>query len=220
MKPSPRGLGGRDQAVSPFAAILMRLCDGTGAVGAALVDREGETVDYAGRVDPYEIKVAAAEWRLVLSVLAQSRIPNWNATRELVVRAGRRSFAAVLLDDGYALVAQLPVHCFSLSPRALAECERDLCREAGFAIPAAAARLGGRWTRVDVRPSAADRRRPSAVWHGGSWLQLEILGRYAKAELGRGEMGYRARMPSGAEITLVRERLGLWYAEDLPDAAT
>jgi hypothetical protein len=217
MRPRQRSAVGRDQAVSPFAAILMRLCHGTGAVGAALVDFEGETVDYAGRIDPFEIRVAAAEWRLVLRVLSQSPIASWADTHELVVRASQRSFVAILLDSGYAVVAQLPVRCFALSPRALAECVRDLCREAGFEPPQGA-RFGGRWSSVDVRTSPFDRRRPSAVWHNGSWHELEILGRYAKAELGRGEMGYRARLPNGAEITLVRERLGRWYAEDLPEA--
>jgi hypothetical protein len=215
MKQRQRSPAGRDQAVSPFAAILMRLCEGTGAVGAALVDLEGETVDYAGRVDPYGIRVAAAEWRLVLSVLSQSAVPHWADTTELLVRAARRSFATILLDSGYALVAELPVHCFSLSPRALAECARDLCHEAGFEITGD--RFGGRWTSVDVRTSGSDRRRPGAIWHAGGWCELEILGRYAAAELGRGEIGFRVRMRSGAEITLVRERLGRWYAEDLPD---
>jgi hypothetical protein len=53
----------RDQAVSEFSGTLMRLCDATAAFGAALVDAEGETVDYAGSLSPFEIRVAAAEWR-------------------------------------------------------------------------------------------------------------------------------------------------------------
>jgi hypothetical protein len=59
----------RDQSDSAFSAILGQLCDDCGALAAALVDGEGETVDYAGLLSPYEIKVAAAEWRIVLAVV-------------------------------------------------------------------------------------------------------------------------------------------------------
>lgn len=216
MRPRQRSLVGRDQAVSAFGAILLKLCDSTGAVGVALVDAEGETVDYAGTVDPYEMRVAAAEWRLVFSVLSASRVLHWGDTTELVVRAAHRSFVGVLLGEGYALVAELQLHCFSISRRALAECARDICNEAGFELPRGMG-VDAHWTRVDVRTTRAERRRPVAIWMGGSWCALEILGRYARAELGRGEIGYRARLGTGAEITLVRERLGRWYAEDLPD---
>ncbi len=58
----------RDQAVSAFSGALMRLCDAIAAHGAALVDAEGETVDYAGSLSPFEIRVAAAEWRLQRSL--------------------------------------------------------------------------------------------------------------------------------------------------------
>jgi len=215
MRPRQRSLVGRDQAVSAFSAVLLKLCDGTGVVGAALVDREGETVDYAGALDPFEIKVAAAEWRLVLRVVAESRIFDWAETTEMVVRAARTSFVAVTLDLGYALVAQLPRHSFTISQRALVECVRDIGKEAGFEMPPGL-EMEGRWSRVDVRTSASDRRRPLAVWLSGGWCAIEILGRYPRAELGRGERGYRARLANGAEVTLVRERLGRWYAEDMP----
>ena len=63
----------RDQEASPFSAILWRLCEGCSAHAAALVDKEGETVDYAGRISPYEIRVAAAELRLVLAFRVPQR---------------------------------------------------------------------------------------------------------------------------------------------------
>ncbi len=64
--------GARDQAASNFAATLGRLCDAVPAVSAALVDGEGETVDYSGSLSPYEIRVAAAEWQLVVANVAAS----------------------------------------------------------------------------------------------------------------------------------------------------
>jgi hypothetical protein len=210
MRERQKSIAGRDQGASVFASILLRLCDGTGAPGAALVDREGETVDYAGTVNPYEIRVAAAEWRLIFGVLAGSRFPFWPDTSAIFVRAGRRSFAAFAMPDGYALVVQLQRLSFAISERAVSECVREICHEAGFEVPE------GGWTRVDVKVRPGDRRGPAAIWRAGAWCALEVLGRYARAELGHGEIGYRARLATGAEITLVREPLGRWYAEDLP----
>jgi hypothetical protein len=42
---------------------------------------------------------------------------------------------------------------------------------------------------------------------------VEVLGVYG-AE--KGNLGFRARLDSGAELTLVRERLGRWYADAVP----
>ncbi|MFO0568873.1 MAG: hypothetical protein U0263_24665 [Polyangiaceae bacterium] len=210
-----RGPVARDQDTTPFGAILLRLCDGTGALGAALVDQEGETVDYAGYVDSYEIRVAAAEWRLVLRTLSFSNIRAWAATRQLFVRCHQRSFAAIALPEGYAIVLQLSARCFGLSERALAEATRELCAEAGLELPREG--RAEHWSRVEVRPLPNDPRRPAAVWVGSTWTRVEVLGRYDSKQLARGELGYRARLASGAEINLVREKLGRWYAEDLPE---
>ena len=216
MKARRRTLSGRDQAATPFGGALMRLCDNTGALGAALVDSQGETVDYAGMIEPYEIKVAAAEWRLVLMVLGQSRIPTWSDTHELMVRARRRSYAVRLLPEGYAIVLQLLSHCFSISHRALGEAVRELCAEAGLELPR---ELHDRekWTRVEVNTMPHDQRRPAAIWVGTAWARVEVLGRYDRAALEKGEVGFRARLANGAEVNLVREQLGRWYAEDLPE---
>jgi hypothetical protein len=211
-----RSLASRDQATTPFGATLLRLCESTGARGAALVDQEGETVDYAGELDPYEIRVAAAEWRLVLRVVAEARAFHWPETEELMVRARRRSFAILRLPEGYALVLQLGAHCFSLSPRAVAEAVREVCAEAGLELPRSVRPIEN-WSRVEVQHVPGDTRRPSAVWVGGAWSRVELLGRYDVGLLGRGEVGFRARLANGAEINLVRERLGRWYAEDLPE---
>jgi hypothetical protein len=205
----------RDQATTPFGGTLMRLCDGTGALGAALVDQIGETVDYAGALDPFTIRVAAAEWRLVLRVICDSQLSDWAETSELLVRARDHSFAVVSLPEGYAIVLHLSHHCFSLSKRAVSEAVRELCVEAGLDLPRWL-RPREHWSRVEVRPVEDDPRRPAAVWVGSAWCRVELLGKYQSAHLDRGEIGYRARLASGAEITLVREQFGRWYAEDLP----
>ncbi len=60
----------RDQETTSFTDILRRLLRATsGARAAALVDFEGETVDYAGVLDPFELRIAAAHWQIVLAQL-------------------------------------------------------------------------------------------------------------------------------------------------------
>jgi len=209
-----RSLVARDQEVTPFGSTLMRFCEGTAALGASLVDAEGETVDYAGSIEPFDIKVAAAEWRLVLRLLATTRSLWIDETNQLLVRAGTHSFLAVPLTEGYALVAQLERHAFEVSGRALTEAVRELCREAGLDMPQCWA--NERWIRVEVLTSRADPRRPEAIWRDGRWRIIEILGRVA-SDLDEREVGFRARLETGADITVVREPLGVWYAADLPD---
>jgi hypothetical protein len=215
-----RSIVRRDQRASAFAAVLMRLCDAVFAVGAALVDAEGETVDYAGAIDPFDIKIAAAEWAIVLSALKGSRAPVLAATEELLVRAATKSYYVHLLGDGYALVLELPRRSFDVSRRAVAETLREIAAESGLPLPKAVVRDREHWSRVDVRCTKKhEGRRPTAIWMNGTWHEVEILGRWNGDARGR-EWGFRARLPNGAEITLVRERLGRWYVEGLIGASS
>lgn len=203
----------RDQEASPFSAILWRLCEGCSAHAAAFVDKEGETVDYAGRISPYEIRVAAAELRLVLAFTRTAEVPGFQLVNEIRIRTGRRSYAIIGLGDGYAIVLELVRHSFSLSPRALLQAKRELEAEAGIE---SVLRPGGTsWLRVKVRASTLDARRPEAVWLDGAWQTVTVLGRYRTGDLARRERGYLTRLPSGAEFSLVREPLGCWFADDL-----
>lgn len=207
-----RSLARRDQAVSAFSAVLMRLCDAVGALGAALVDAEGETVDYAGAIDPFDIKIAAAESVVLLGLLRRSKAQTLRETDEVALRAAKRSFILKHVGDGYAVVLVLPAHAFGISRRGLAEAVRELCTEAGLPEPRPSDADRDVWRRIEVLAVAQDPRRPSAVWVGGAWSPVEILGRLTVG-LGSREVGYRARLPSGAEITLVREPLGRWYSD-------
>ena len=209
-----RTLTKRDQAASSFSGILMALCDATGALGAVLVDREGETVDYAGYLDPFALKVAAAEWRLVLNVAREVPHPHYKATDAILVRGKNKSFAIVGLSAGYAIVVELPRRCFGLSARAVAEAVRAVEIEASLGAPDEMP-ASERWLRVEVKTTAGDRRRPEAVWLEGSWRPLVILGRHGGTVPSRREIAYRARLPSGLEFTLVRESSGHWFADAL-----
>src|SRR3954471_18590326 len=213
MRARGRGAIDRDQEASPFSAILWRLCEGCSAHAAALVDQEGETVDYAGRISPYEIRVAAAELRLVLAFTRTADVPGFSNVNEIRVRTGQRSYAIVGLGDGYAIVLELVRHSCSLPRRALLQATRELEAEAGIE---SVLRPGGtRWLRIRVRPSPLDARRPEAVWLDGAWQAVTVLGRYRTGDLARRERGYLARLASGAEFSLVREPLGVWFADDL-----
>lgn len=204
----------RDQADSAFSAILGRLCDDSGALAAALVDGEGETVDYAGLLSPYEIKVAAAEWRIVLAVVKESRLPGFHHVAGLSVRAKGRTFAIEAMPDGYAIALCLPRRSFNISRRALAQATRELAHEAGITLPEA--RAQAHWARVTVRTPPGSRlyRRPDAIWLRESWSPITILGRYQARDLSHSELGYLARLASGAEVFLVREALGVWFIDN------
>jgi hypothetical protein len=199
----------RDQHESAFAAILADLVLRVpGARSAALVDRDGETVDYAGRGNPYEMRVAAAHLRIVLDeTLGQ---PSLAAVRSLVVRAARASFAIHALPDGYALVVLLTRGAgFRGLGRAVSACTRSMADEAGW-TPARSA-----WYAMDVvvdPRGAPDKARP--VRSGAKpepEVPVEILGRYRFAEH---ERAWRVRVPTGVELTLVREPGGFWYADE------
>src|SRR5215510_5809573 len=183
--------GRRDQMPSSFAPTLGRLCSSAGVVGAALVDSDGEAVDYAGRVAPFDIRVAAAEWRIILTRLGRCRHSPWRETRQIMVRGVNKSFGAVLLPEGYALVVQLLPRCFRVSPRALSEAVREICENAGLELPEAAT---GQWRRVQVNESPAPQRRPTSVWVNRKWLPVEVLGRWVGPELLPNEIGYRVRL--------------------------
>ena len=208
-----RSIGARDQAASTFSAILMRLCDATDALAAALVDREGETVDYSGVVDPFDIKVAAAELGLVIQAFGAAEARSSGDLRELRIRSTGASYVVRCLTEGYAIVLCLQRRRLLVSKRALAEAVRETCIEAGLAPPTTSGRLVEQWLRVEV-DCEPNSRRPVALWGDGEWLPLEILGRCAEGQLVRRELGFQVRTPDGAEFTLVREPLGRWYADN------
>lgn len=209
-----RTLVERDQAVSSFSASLQRLCESTGALGATLVDHQGEAVDYAGYLEPYHLRVMAAEWRIVLDIARDAKKLGLADAQEFAVRARNKSFVLVALTEGYALVLELPHRAFSFSRRALTEAVREIELEAGLA-PSPVTRAGERWSQLDVRTAPGNRRRPIEVWMEGSWKPVTILGRYADAGRRGRFVGYRARLATGHEFALIREPLGLWFAGDL-----
>jgi hypothetical protein len=130
------------------------------------------------------------------------------------VRAKRRTFVIEAMPDGYAIALCLPQHGFNISRRALAQATRELAHEAGITLPETRAQV--HWARVKVRTPAGSRlhRRPDAIWQQAAWRPITILGRYQARDLSHSELGYLARLASGAEVFLVREPLGVWFIDN------
>jgi hypothetical protein len=208
-----RRLAVRDQEPSVFAWTLLRLRDAVDALGVALVDAEGETVDYVAVVSPFDIKIAAAEASVLVDVIQMSRFPVWASTEKITVRGSARTLHVEILPGGYSLVVLLPVRAFTVSPRAMSEAIVDLCAEAGLDLPVQVGQSEERWRLVDIYEDPD--RRPEAVWLEGRWERVTVIGRVALSPHAR-EVGYRVQLESGGEFMLIREPLARWYADVAP----
>jgi hypothetical protein len=199
---------GRDQDASAFSMILGQLVARVpGAYAAALVDNEGETVDYSGIVDPYLVKVAAAHLRILLKEC--STVGFWGDPRSLLIRGKQRSAILQAMPDGYAVTLLLRRGAgFAPSTRAFAVCARALAREAQWPLP----EEQRRWVAAHVE--CDERGRPLSVLDRDGPQPVEVLGT-VMGLLPR-ERGFRVRTQAGNEITLVREPGWQWYADEPP----
>jgi hypothetical protein len=203
----------RDQVESEFTAILGSLVARVaGAYAAILVDSEGETVDYAGQAVPFELRIAAAYWRLILReahTQSMLRTSHW-----LVLRAERRSYVVHTLPEGYALVIVLAQAAGLMGwRRAVGICIRALSEEAGWSGVAVEEPT---WFPIEVESD--ERGRPRCVRIAGRAQRVDVLGTLGSG--GSGEVhrehgwGWRVRFDSGVEATVVREASGAWYADE------
>lgn len=196
----------RDQDATIFSQILRRLLRcAPGARGAVLVDFEGETVDYAGKLEPFELRIAAAHWQIVLAELQSS---GHGGARQIVVRTDKRGYIVRRIHGTYALVLVLhPRAAFAVSERALNEADALLCAEAGWPLPNTAF-----WFGLDVEASESDSKKPARICVGGVWYEVEIIGWVVG--LSPRERGYRVRLSCGVEVTVIRESGGRWFANE------
>ncbi len=210
-----RKASSRDQAETAFTGLLSALLSRIpAALGAALVDRDGETVDYAGSLAPFEVRVASAHWRIVVD--EASARPPLEGLSWLSVRAAHRSYVARVLPHGYALVLVLESAGATEGwQRAVAACAFELADEAGWTW---AGMAKPEWSFV--RAASDDRGRPLSVQVGDRGHAVEVLGAVkASSVLARFERGWRVRFDTGIEATLVREPGGAWYTDEPIDPA-
>jgi hypothetical protein len=201
----------REQIESPFGSILAQLVARVpGARGAALVDRQGETVDYAGRLDAFSLRVAAAHLRIVLEDLG--RQGGLGEPAFVAVRTKRAAFSVYALPDGYA-IALLLSHKARLTghARAISATARLLADEGGWILA-----REPQWHAVEVLSDHAGR--PKGLRVKGESQPLDALGRY-ESDLGWRQRGWRVRFSTGVEAMLVREPGGFWYADEAPTSA-
>jgi len=207
--PGRHDLPARDQEPTGFTKILENLIEALpGAAGATLVDELGECVDYAGYLETYELRLAAAHLQIELRNASNSLGNTLGSVRGLTISAHRRTFVSWELLEGYVIVILFTGGApLQISSRAIAQAEYDLRVEGGWEPPEDLER----WihVRVDARPH--DRWRPHRVHVLGGWKNVEVIGKVIG--LKEGEHGFRVRTDTGEEMTLVREWLGHWYAD-------
>lgn len=224
----------RDQVESPFNLILE---DFLGAIrfarGAAIVDFDGETVDYAGVVDPFELRVAAATFQLVRNDTDGCR--QLGPARQIAVAMARSGYLVRVLDASYSLIVVLrQLGTFHVSERMLVETESRILAEAGLSSQTppfvrAEVQTVGRGTRIRphrvrstraaARPSeevpeapvdaTADARADASA---EDWVTVEVLG--TLVDVAPGERAFRVRLPTGAEVTLLRDRCRMWFSDE------
>jgi predicted regulator of Ras-like GTPase activity (Roadblock/LC7/MglB family) len=210
---SRRPPAARDNDESTFTKILNDLIVRIpGAYAAALVDCDGESVDYAGSLAPFDIKVAAAHWRIILGLVTDMNAScALGSVRTFAVRAGKQSIVVRSMPDGYAIIVLCTRRAgFGQTARAFSACAYELAAEAGWKLlPEFTS-----WFPVTVECDA--RRRPARIVYGGLAEPVEVLGSLAArtSGLARRERGFRIRLASGPEITVVREPNGHWYVEE------
>jgi hypothetical protein len=183
-----------------------------GCHAAVLVDHEGEAVDYAGNLPPYEAKLAGAHWQIVLrEVFEASRVQSSGAgePHSIVVRTATRGFLLRRVFGDYVVIVVCEPNVLStLSDRALSQVEHELRREAGWPELDGASAY---WERVMV--SCDERGHPERVHRPREPAEpLEVVG--PLDVVGDFERGFHARTERGRRLVLVREPSGFWYERD------
>ena len=219
------------QLRSPFTSILETLCEScVDALGAALVDEEGENVDLATsptldddsrafeHMQAYHVKLCGAHWQIVIrQAAAQTRL---GKLRQLWVGSVEHGYVICNLTAGYVLVViSRPGRLATVSQRALRQAEVEICHEADWEVPNPDTPY---WRRARVRFDAEGQ--PEALQFPSGMQGLSASHIHAPwdteirstgpitAGLGEFERGFQVVTPQGHELVIVREPSGFWYA--------
>lgn len=93
----------------PFKQLLDRLLeDIPGALGAIIIDWEGEAVDQVARINEYDIKVLGAHCGIIMNQLreALARVDSGDL-EEIVIRSGENKTLIAPLTEEYLLALHL-----------------------------------------------------------------------------------------------------------------
>lgn len=212
----PRAPGlARDRPESPFARILAGFVEAhPDVLSATFVDCDGECIDYASRLDPFEAQVIGAQLSVVSAdVAARLAARNAGALILWVVEAERREFVVRRVTDEHLVAVALQPHGLNARVlRAMAVLAEALRREGGLAV--AGWDPWGEPFQVTVRPSTGWGYAPSSLQVGTEASQaLEVLGRWSERGAISAEdvVCFRVRAGEG-ELTLAHDRsLNRWY---------
>ena len=232
--PPHRREGGAER--TSFAPLLGDILERMSSARAAvLVDSEGETVEHEGEGEPFDLMIAAAHARLAFSAVERSTL---GRPRVLAFRGPLGGVVVRGIADGYTLVVLLRRRAGLLgSRRALDAGAWRISREAGLTferpawfpvlvdhtdhvkvlLTAASCSQASLAPPLPLRPRASflmpPSVRPDGVRDlpGSDTYKCTILGTIAG--LPRRERGFRVRLPSRAELNLVREPGDHWYAD-------
>jgi predicted regulator of Ras-like GTPase activity (Roadblock/LC7/MglB family) len=100
----------------PFKRLLTELVESVpGASGAILADWEGEAVEQHTHGDPYEMKVTAAHWGIVLNLLKELHGKyQAGVVKESVISSDKEHVIVGGIGDEYTLVMTMDRDCLPL----------------------------------------------------------------------------------------------------------
>lgn len=172
------------------------------ALCAVFVDSEGETIDLATRIDPFDTRIAGAEMAIVLqSLRASCKRAGAGPAVELRVECEDRCLLARNVAEGVDLV--LVVEGNYLAPEtidALAGASMELLRESGLPPPS---------TVMVLRPNQPPQRASRPAWaiptvvdeDGERHVVDAILGWRQETD----RIDYLVRLDSGEELIVTRD---------------
>jgi hypothetical protein len=205
----------RDRPPSPFANILASFLEvHPRTLVAVFVDGEGECVDYASRLDPFEALVLGAQLLpLTLDLAVRMRKQGGGALVSWMVEAEGRDLVVRRVTEDHSVIVALAAGAVSARLlRALSALAEALRREAGFDLPSWDP--WGEGLEVETRPAAGWGYAPCRLTrHDGQTQPLEVLGRWSE----RGSISaqdvvcFRVRAGED-ELTLAHDRsLDRWH---------
>lgn len=205
----------RDRPASPFSEVLGKFIDiHASTLLAVFVDGEGECVDYASRLDPFEALLMGAQiLPLTLDLAARVRKLGAGTLVSWMVEAGARDLVIRRVTDDHTVIVALCAGAVSARLlRAMSALAEALRREAGFEVPAWDP--WGEDFQVETRPAAGWGYAPWRLTApDGSSQVIEVLGRWTE----RGSISAQDvvcfRVRCGAdELTIAHDRsLDRWH---------